>query len=110
MACETNYTCTPTWYTVADNSEVETNGEFGDDVILNSAGPHAVDNNMVVDVGTGTVEIQVQDSTQTWFTPSEASWTITADGCKRIPRANMPDLRVIATGDATFHIVGSLRG
>lgn len=110
MACSTNYSCTPIWYTAEDNSEVETNGEFGTDVIFNPAGPHAVDNNVVCITKTGDIQIQLKDDEDEWFTPTEASWTVTASGSKRIPRANMPEMRIIATGDATFYVVGSITG
>ena len=104
QSCETNYQCTPIWFDVTANSETG-----GDDVIAYAAGPHAVDLNVVCFVGTGTVQFQVKDPDDNWFTPSEASFTVIDDTCVRLPRANMPDVRVIATGDAKFYIEGSLR-
>ena len=101
--CTTNYVCTPVWYTVTNNSDTG-----GTDVIAYASGPHTVDLNMTCVVKTGTVQIQVKDELGVWFTPSEASYTILDSNVVRIPRANMPDLRFIATADATFSIEGSL--
>ena len=101
--CTTNYVCTPVWYTIVDNSDTG-----GTDVIAHASGPHSVDLNMTCVVKTGDVQIQVKDELGVWFTPSEASYTILDSNVVRIPRANMPDLRFIATADATFSIEGSL--
>ena len=101
--CTTNYICTPVWYTITDNSDTG-----GDDVIAYASGPHSVDLNMTCVVKTGDVQIQVKDELGVWFTPSEASYTILDSNVVRIPRANMPDLRFIATADATFSIAGFL--
>lgn len=96
--CSTNYVCTPIWYVAAD-----------DDVIAYAAGPHAVDLNVTCIVKTGNIQFQVKDDEGEWFTPSEASYTVLASNLVRLPRANMPDVRIIATADATFSIEGSLR-
>lgn len=96
--CSTNYVCTPIWYTATDQ-----------DVIARAAGPHAQDLNITCVVKTGTVEFQVKDETGAWFTPSEASYTINDSNLVRLPRANMPDIRIIATADATFYVEGPLR-
>lgn len=98
MTCTTNYVCTPRWYTAADT-----------DVIAYAAGPHAVDLNVTCVVKTGTIQFQVKDDLGNWFTPSEASYTVTDSNLVRLPRANMPDVRILATADATFAIEGSLR-
>lgn len=98
QTCETNYTCTPNWYVAADT-----------DVIAKRAGPHAEDLNVTCVVNTGTVQFQVQDQDGNWFTPSEASYTVRDSNLVRLPRANMPDVRILAVGDATFSITGSLR-
>lgn len=102
QTCEVNYTCTPKWFdaTVTDTD---------DQVIAKAAGPHAVDLNVVCFVGAGTVQFQVQDPDGNWFTPSEASFTVSDSNCVRLPRANMPDVRIIATADAKFYVEGSLR-
>lgn len=102
--CSTNYECNPIWYTIADKAE-----EGGSDVIAHAAGPYAQDLNIVCDVRNGTVQFQVRDRDGNWFTPAEASYTVTDSNCVRLPRANMPDVRVIATADAAFYIEGSLR-
>ena len=95
--CTTNYVCTPIWYTSAD-----------DDVIAYAAGPGAEDLNITCVVGTGNVQFQVKDEDGDWFTPSEASYTVTASNLVRLPRANMPDVRILATGNATFSVAGPL--
>jgi hypothetical protein len=95
--CTTNYVCTPVWY---DATNV--------DVIAHAQGPHAVDLNITCFVGTGDVQIQVQDPDGNWFTPSESSYTILDSNLVRLPRANMPDMRIIATGNAKFAVHGSL--
>tara|TARA_R110000822_G_scaffold186657_4_gene325621 strand:+ start:453 stop:737 length:285 start_codon:yes stop_codon:yes gene_type:complete len=93
------------WYTAADNSEAD---PVGTDVIAYASGPHAVDLNVSCVVNTGNIQFQIQDNNQAWFTPSEASYTVLASNLVRLPRANMPDIRVLATGDATFSITGAL--
>ena len=98
MPCTTNYVCTPKWYTATDL-----------DVIAFAAGPHAVDLNVTCVVHDGDIQFQVRDETGVWFTPSEASYTVLASNLVRLPRANMPDIRILATADATFSIEGSLR-
>lgn len=98
MTCTTNYVCTPVWYTAADT-----------DVIARAAGPHAVDLNITCVVNSGNVQFQVKDNLGNWFTPAEASYTVLDSNLVRLPRANMPDVRIIATGDATFSVEGSLR-
>ena len=104
QSCSTNYTCEPIWFDVSANSETG-----GDDVIANAAGPSAVDLNVVCFVGSGTVQFQVKNPDGDWFTPSEASFTVIDDTCVRLPRANMPAIRIIATDDAKFYVEGSLR-
>jgi len=50
----------------------------------------------------------VKDENAAWFTPADASYTVTVSNVIRMPRANMPDMRVLAVGDATFSITGAL--
>lgn len=104
QTCSTNYVCIPKWYTVADKTE-----EGGEDVIAYAAGPHAVDLNVTCVCNAGTIQFQVKNNLDVWFTPAEASYTVNDSNLVRLPRANMPDIRIIATGDATFYIEGSLR-
>ncbi|ANJ20731.1 virion protein [Roseobacter phage RD-1410Ws-07] len=106
QACSTNYVCNPIWYTEQNNSTVYPDNE---DVIAYAAGPHAVDLNVTCDVRSGNVQFQVKDRDGNWFTPAEASYTVTDSNCVRLPRANMPDVRIIATADAAFYVEGSLR-
>ena len=105
QTCSTNYTCTPVWYDSTHNTDTHPDSE---DVIIRGAGPYTPDNNIVCDVGTGNVKIQVKNKDGEWFTPSASQWTIIDSDCVRLPRANMPDVRIIASGDAEFHITGSL--
>lgn len=97
VQCSVNYVCTPVWYTAADT-----------DVIVAAAGPHAVDVNVTCVVNAGTVQFQVKDDQGNWFTPNEVSYTVTNSNLVRLPRANMPDIRIIATVDATFYVEGDL--
>lgn len=105
QSCSTNYVCVPIWYDVENNSDTGSEA----DVIAYAAGPYAQDLNITCVVNSGTVQFQVKDSAGVWFTPSEVSYTIQDSNLVRLPRANMPDVRVIATGDAEFYIEGSLR-
>lgn len=93
----TNYIITNKWYTAADL-----------DVIAVADGPYAVDMNITCVVNTGNIQFQVKDNNDNWFTPNEASFTILESGLVRLPRANMPDIRILATNDATFAVHGAL--
>lgn len=106
--CTVSYDCNPKWYDATDRSDPPT-GEAKEDVVARAAGPYAEDINVVCFVGTGSIEFQVQNPDGDWFTPSEASYTVAASNCVRLPRANMPAVRIIANGDAKFHVQGSLR-
>lgn len=104
QTCSTNYVCTPIWYDYTAKTE-----EGGEDVVAQAAGPHAQDLNVTCVTGSGTVQFQVKNADGNWFTPAEASYTVNESNLVRLPRANMPDVRVIATGDAKFYIEGPLR-
>lgn len=108
VQCSTQYVCTQTWYDATDRSDPPT-GTAKDDVIAYGAGPHGEDLNVVCVTGTGDVQFQVQDPDGNWFTPGEASYTVSASNVVRLPRSNMPNVRIIATGDAKFAVTGSLR-
>jgi len=97
MVCTTNYTCVLTWYVLTDV-----------DVIAQIGGPSAPDLNVTCIPNTGTIQFQVKDENDAWFTPADASYTVTVANVIRMPRANMPEMRVLATGDATFAITGAL--
>lgn len=101
---ETNYTVTPTWFTIDDSEE-----QGGEDVIAYAAGPYAQDLNITCVVNSGNIQFQVRDNNGDWFTPVEASYTVSDSNLVRLPRANMPDVRILATADATFMVTGSLR-
>jgi hypothetical protein len=95
--CTTNYTCVPVWYVSTDV-----------DVIAQIGGPSAPDLNVTCIVNTGTIQFQVKNELDAWFTPADASYTVTVSNVIRMPRANMPDMRVLATGNATFSVTGAL--
>jgi hypothetical protein len=95
--CSTNYVCVPKWYVAADV-----------DVIATARGPSAVDLNITCIPGTGSVQFQIKDQNDAWFTPVEASHTVVESALVRLPRANMPDVRIMAIGDATFSVAGDL--
>ncbi len=97
MVCTTNYTCVPVWYVLTDV-----------DVIAQAGGPSEPDLNVTCVVGTGTVQFQVKDDQNAWFTPADASYTVTVSNLIRMPRGNMPEMRVLATGNATFAVHGPL--
>lgn len=96
--CTTNYVCVPVWYTAADL-----------DVIAQPGGPSAVDLNVTCLPKTGDIQFQIKDELDAWFTPAEASYTVLDSNLVRMPRANMPEMRILATGDATFSVAGALR-
>lgn len=98
QTCSVNYECNPIWYTAADT-----------DVIAKAAGPYAEDLNVTCVVKSGNIQFQVKDDEGNWFTPEEFSYTVTASNLVRLPRANMPDVRILATADATFYVEGPLR-
>lgn len=102
--CSTNYECVPIWYTAANSTE-----QGGEDVIAAAAGPYAQDLNVTCVPKTGTIQFQVRDDAGNWFTPAEASYTVNESNLVRLPRANMPDVRILATADATFYVEGALR-
>lgn len=101
--CSTNYSCIPIWYTSDDNEEAG-----GSDVIAYAQGSYAPDINIVCVVNDGNVQFQVKDNLGEWFTPSEASYTVIDSNLVRLPRSNMPDIRILATSNATFYVEGSL--
>jgi hypothetical protein len=102
--CSTNYECTPIWYDETNSTE-----GGGEDVIAAAAGPYAQDLNVTCVPGAGTVQFQVKDHEGNWFTPAEASYTVNESNLVRLPRANMPDVRILATGPARFYVEGALR-
>ena len=101
--CTTNYVCTPVWYTSVNSTE-----GGGKDVISHAKGPSAQDLNVTCIVNTGNVQFQIKDENGIWFTPTEASFTITDSSLIRLPTANMPDIRILATGNAIFSVAGNL--
>lgn len=59
-----------------------------------------------VDVTSGTVELQIEDAGNAFYTPAEPDFTISVSGSYVLPRLNRPRTQVIATGDAEFKIIG----
>ena len=55
----------------------------------------------------GDVQLQLRGSDGEWFTPDDASYTITVTDTFRIERRNGRALRIIATGDAVFSVTGA---
>lgn len=97
----TNYTVEPIWYTHADSTE-----GGGDDVVVQRGGPYAPDVNVTCVPNAGNIQFQVKDNNGDWFTPAETSYTVTDSNLVRLPRANMPEIRIYATNDATFYVEG----
>ena len=97
MVCTTNYTCVLVWYVLTDTA-----------VIAQAGGPSEPDLNITCIPNTGNVQIQVKDELDAWFTPADASYTVTVANVIRLPRGNMPETRILATGDATFAVHGAL--
>lgn len=97
MSSSANYVCTPVWYSATDT-----------DVISQSSGPHAEALNITCVVNTGTVQFQVKDDQDNWFTPADSAYTVSVSNLVRLPKSNMPDIRIIATGDAVFSVAGAL--
>ena len=62
VVCTTNYICVPKWYVLTDI-----------DVIAQIGGPSAPDLNVTCIPGTGSVQFQVKDENDDWFTPADAS-------------------------------------
>ena len=102
--CSTNYVCVPVWYTSADQTE-----NSGTDVVVFASGPYAKTVNVICVVKTGEIQVQIKDELDVWFTPADVSFTMDVSGVLPLVRANMPDIRIIATADATFSIQGRLR-
>ena len=69
---------------------------------------HYYDNDAVILVrpGTGDVQIQFQGPAgeADWYTPAGEGFTLAEDTVSVLPRANLPAVRVIATGTAAFKV------
>lgn len=65
--------------------------------------------NILVDAGTGNVQVQFKDKDDAWYTPTDAAYTIDEDALVTLPRSNMPYTRILATGDAEFCVIGDPR-
>jgi len=63
---------------------------------------------VTVDAGTGNVQFQYRDKDGAWMTPTDAAYTVSEDAVIRIPRNNMPEQNITATGDAQFSVSGSI--
>ncbi|MBL4704065.1 MAG: hypothetical protein JKY54_06065 [Flavobacteriales bacterium] len=54
----------------------------------------------------GNVQFQFMNAAGTWITPPDAAYTVSIFSVLAIPRVNMPDTRIIATGGARFMLSG----
>lgn len=66
-------------------------------------GPKASPVVVEADVGTGSVEVQMQDSTGTWVTPTEGLIE-DADAIVVVDVENLFGIRIIAVGDAEYRV------
>lgn len=100
-----NYTVTFTWFTSAD--AVENNGT---DVIIHSDNIFQDPITVITEPNTGTIQIQVKGSDGEWFTPDlpEFSNQSQNKSLMFVGRKNMPETRVLATGNAKFALIGPL--
>lgn len=57
-----------------------------------------------VDPGGGDVQIQFRNAQGTFTTPAAAEYTISTAGPFLLTRANAPETRILATGDAQFEV------
>lgn len=80
------------WFTSADS------------YVIHSGRHYEAPITVTVDPGTGNVQIQFKNSAGTWTTPADVAFTIDAFGVYELPRANVPEARIIATGNAQFQI------
>lgn len=70
-----------------------------------SAGKHfETPASLAVDPGNGNVQIQFPSRLGVWTTPVDAAYTISVFGIYQVPRANMFETRILATGTAQFSI------
>jgi|TARA_R110002020_G_scaffold47754_15_gene136253 hypothetical protein len=77
-------------------------------LIIPAGAHHSTDSaSIVVDPGSGNVQVQIMDASDTWFTPADASYTLDAADVHIMPRRNRPETRIIATDDAQFYVIGS---
>ena len=56
----------------------------------------------------GEIEFQIRDDENNWITPEEASYAVGASNLVRLPRANMPEMRILANGRSVFSIHGAI--
>lgn len=82
----------PVWYTVNDNVVIPTNRS-------NSYGF-----TVVVQGGTGDVQIQVKDSSGAWITLNGEEYTITGNKSVELVGNNAPAYKITASGDAVFQV------
>jgi hypothetical protein len=84
-----------TWYSAADGAQLRPRTH-----------PSKKSMQLVVDAGTGDVQVQVPTSVaDVWVTPADTDFTMSEDGAWEFARANGIPLQVIATGDAKFAFV-----
>lgn len=77
-----------------------------DEVILKGGTSYAPPINIICIANSGQIEFQIQDNNEAWFTPSDPSFTVNVSAIKEFHNANMPDVKIKATNDATFYVLG----
>lgn len=82
----------PVWNAAATPVEVLADQSFDKPVIV------------LVDPNGGNVQIQFKNQAGNWVTPADSSYTISVFGPVELPRASMPDTRILATGGARFQV------
>lgn len=95
------FTSEPTWFTSIHSEE-----QNNDNVLFINNNIYFDDMILVVEPNTGSVVIQVKDSSGNWFTPNDINYTIDTKTLRRFNRRNMPTFRILAKGDATFSVYG----
>lgn len=83
----------PVWYSSAD------------DVVVPKKGTNAGQTTVIVEGGTGDVQIQIKDSTGSWLTLDGDEYTITGNSSVQLTGDNSPAYKITATGDAKFQVV-----
>lgn len=62
---------------------------------------------VLVEPGTGHVELQVKNSSDSWTTLTNPEFTLDAEDLYVIERANRPEMLIVAVGNAKFAVTGA---
>lgn len=79
-----------------------------DDVIVPKKGTNAGQTTVIIEGGTGDVQIQIQDSSGAWITLDGDEYTITGNNSVQLSGDNSPAYKITASGDAKFQVVYDL--